>query len=222
MDSNNVPLTKNEVTTLVPSSVAENSSISRNLEEKKTQQPTRQPTNKFVAPSVPEDVVTKSPVPTTVPTKGGTTATTPTKTVTSTIAKPSGTMKDSLSPTLKPTMSMENKIIVPTHIPGTATADDKTIGGAVNVNAEIKSETKTALNSARYFMYTFVGALGCFALVFFLKRCVFVSKSVRVLIVFFLTFALPLPSYVMSMLKTNQRFFLFSLLFSLLDEQRGA
>ena len=174
-------ITKKDVTTLIPPF---SESISRNLEEKKTQQPTRQPTNKFVAPSVPEDVVTKSPVPTTIPTKG-VTAMAPTKTTTSTTAKPSGmTTKDQLTPTLKPTLSVESKkTTVPTHIPGTATADDKTIGGAVNVNAEIKSETKTALNSARYFMYTFLGALGCFALVFFLKRCVFVSKSVRVFVV---------------------------------------
>ena len=192
-------------------------SISRKLEEKKTQQPTHQPTNKFVAPSVPEDVVTKSPVPTTVPSKGAT-ATAPIKAAVPTTTKTSGTTKDQPSPTLKPTMSVESKATVPTHIPGTATADDKTIGGAVNVNAEIKSETKTALNSARYFMYTFLGALGCFALVFFLKRCVFVSKSVRVLVLFCYVFE---PCMTISNLLLINDFFVFICYLSLLGPIAG-
>jgi hypothetical protein len=159
--------------------VSEPLSVSRQLQDKKTVQPTRQPTNKFVAPSVPEELITKSPTPTTWPTSKSKSATT------GGIPTNSGQASSTLKPTAATGNSGGSKdsatTAPPTHVPGSATADDKTIGGAVNVNAELKQETKTALNSARYFMYTFLVGLGCFAVVFLLKRCVscVTGKSVR-------------------------------------------
>jgi hypothetical protein len=113
----------------------------------KIPQPTSQPTGKFVAPSVPEDAVTRAPVPTRNP-----------------VASASNKKKDDT----KEKEADENE--ESSSKSTTVSSSDKVIAGAMNVNEELKVETRTALNSTIYFIYTFVICIVGFIAIYTLRR----------------------------------------------------
>jgi hypothetical protein len=89
-------------------------------------QPTSQPTVVFVAPSVPQEFLKDTPT---------------LKPVAKVTPRPTGSIGDAANKA-KPNSNQG--------------PNSETVAGAINVNAELKSETNTALNSATYIFYTLI------------------------------------------------------------------
>ena len=71
---------------------------------------------------------------------------------------------------IEPPVEVDTDSSIP--ITGVAISDNYEIGGAQNINEEIKEEDRTALNSALYFFITLVVCLLCFGGIHIVKRYV--------------------------------------------------
>ena len=90
-------------------------------------QPTSQPTVVFVAPSVPQEFLKDTPT---------------LKPVAKVTPRPTGSSIGDATNKAKPNSNQG--------------PNSENVAGAINVNAELKSETNTALNSATYIFYTLI------------------------------------------------------------------
>lgn len=75
-----------------------------------------------------------------------------------------------IEPPAEPPVEVDTDSSIP--ITGVAISDNYEIGGAQNINEEIKEEDRTALNSALYFFITLVVCLVCFGGIHIVKRYV--------------------------------------------------